>query len=193
MTDVPPIDNPYVLPGDTDWPDMPDDVRPMTRAERESVFGSFTYVAQPMPGNPEAIRITSTSGFRLETVDVPVVGRVTLNAAFVPRVVSFFTEIEECGLGPLVVSWDGAYVPRFVRGSKTSLSNHAWGTAFDINAAQNWMGAVPAGVGMRGSVRRLAAIAGKHMLWWRGWRWTNSAGIMDRYDGMHFEAAMAVP
>ena len=53
-------------------------------------------------------------------------------------------------------------MPRFVRGSTTSLSNHAFGSAFDINVPFNRLGARPALVGQKGSVRRLVKTAHRH-------------------------------
>ena len=38
-------------------------------------------------------------------------------------------------------AYAGANAPRFIRGSKTVLGNHAFGTAFDINTAWNALGA----------------------------------------------------
>lgn len=86
---------------------------------------------------------------------------------------------EKAGLLPLVLTWDGAYNPRFVRGSRTVLSNHAFGTVFDINYAWNKLGTVPALVGQKGSVRLLVAIAHKNGFYW--------GGHFTRKDGMHFE------
>jgi hypothetical protein len=68
-----------------------------------------------------------------------------------------------------------------VRGSNTTLSNHAWGTGFDINAKWNPLGAVPALRGDTGSVRELVPIAHDHGFFW--------GGHFSRSDGMHFEVA----
>lgn len=72
-------------------------------------------------------------------------------------------------------------MPRFVRGSRTTLSNHSWGTAFDINYAWNCLGALPALRGEKGSVRELVPIAHRHGFYW--------GGHFSRRDGMHFEVA----
>ena len=39
---------------------------------------------------------------------------------------------EDAGLLDRLTNWGGSYVPRFIRGSRTTLSNHAFGTAFDL-------------------------------------------------------------
>jgi len=46
-------------------------------------------------------------------------------------------ELEEHRLLHRVLTWDRSFVPRLIRGSTTKPSNHAFGTAFDINARWN--------------------------------------------------------
>ncbi len=87
----------------------------------------------------------------------------------------------QAGLIDRVLVWGGAFVPRFIRGSSTVLSNHSFGTAFDINMAQNGLGLEPARLGMKGCVRELVPIANKHGFYW--------GGHFSRRDGMHFEIA----
>jgi hypothetical protein len=79
----------------------------------------------------------------------------------------------------LILTYAGSWVPRFIRGSRTALSSHAWGTAFDINAAWNGYGRRPAMFGDEGCVRELVEIAVDHGFYWGGW--------FPRNDGMHFE------
>jgi hypothetical protein len=62
----------------------------------------------------------------------------------------------------------GGFEPRFVRGSTTTLSNHSFGSAFDINVAFNERGHRPALVGEKGSVRELVPITHKWSFWWGG-------------------------
>src|SRR5690606_12640825 len=59
----------------------------------------------------------------------------------------------------LVKTYAGSFVPRYTRGSSLSLSNHAWGTAMDINSEWNQLGCMPARAGTHGSVRELVQIA----------------------------------
>ena len=63
------------------------------------------------------------------------------------------------------------------------LSNHAFGTAFDINVPFNPLGARPALIGKQGSVRELVPIANEHGFFWGG-------HFGKRPDGMHFEVAV---
>lgn len=89
--------------------------------------------------------------------------------------------IDDAGLGDRVLSFAGSWVPRFVRGSTTNLSNHAYGSAIDINVPWNQLSTVPALKGKRGSVRELVPIANECGLYW--------GGHFNRADGMHFELA----
>jgi hypothetical protein len=75
----------------------------------------------------------------------------------------------------------------FVRGlaHRQVLSNHAFGTAFDINYAWNKLGAEPAVESMKGSVYPLIPLAHKHGFYW--------GGHFSRKDGMHFEIAKVIP
>jgi hypothetical protein len=90
-----------------------------------------------------------------------------------------FAEIEKQGLLKQVLSWDGGYFPAVTRGSDNRLSAHAFGTAFDINAAYNSFGKTSSPAGTKGSVRDLVPIFEKY-----GFRW---GGNYQRPDPMHFE------
>lgn len=89
---------------------------------------------------------------------------------------------EEAGVLHRVLTYEGSYSPRFIRGSRETLSNHAYGSAFDINYQWNRLGAVPALEGQEGSVRELVDIANEHGFFWGG-------HFRGRADGMHFEVA----
>jgi hypothetical protein len=88
---------------------------------------------------------------------------------------------ETAGLIDRVLKWDGMFVPRLMRGG-TRLSNHAYGTAFDINEPWNKFKTVPALLGTKGCVRELVPIANDHGFFWGG-------HFRTRPDGMHFEVA----
>lgn len=91
---------------------------------------------------------------------------------------------EKKGLLHLVKSWGGGYSARKVTGSYFFLSNHAYGTAFDINTLENGWGKQPARRDKKGSVYDLVPIAHEHGFYWGGHFCT--------LDGMHFEAALVL-
>ena len=159
-----------------------------TNAERQQLFGTFKYVSDPLPKNPENIKITN--GWDKENIVkvsikqlIPIKGSDTVyfHKLGANQLVKLFNDWEEANLMHTVLTWEGSYVPRYVRGSKTVLSNHAFGTAFDINYMWNKLGAVPALVGQKGSVRKLVEIANNNGFYW--------GGHFSRRDGMHFEIA----
>jgi hypothetical protein len=61
-----------------------------------------------------------------------------------------------------------------------ALSNHSFGSAFDINFIDNMLGAEPAICGQRGSVRELVSAANSLNIFWGG-------HFSHAKDGMHFE------
>ena len=178
------------------WPARPDNVMQLAYASREQTFGKFSYVAAPITGMQEAIRITDGwAAQNIVTVNIPQLVGVTGasssgNAQFhklvAKQVQDTFAAWEAAGLKSRILTWGGSWVPRFIRGSNTVLSNHSWGTAFDINVPWNMLGAVPALKGQKGSVRELVDIAVQHGLFWGGW-------FSGRPDGMHFEAFKILP
>ena len=107
--------------------------------------------------------------------------RVQFNKLAADKLKKLWSDWEEAGLLHLILTWGGSYVPRFVRGSRTTLSNHSFGTAFDINVPWNQLGSVPALVGQKGSVRELVPIANQNGFYW--------GGHFSRKDGMHFSIA----
>ena len=178
--------------GNPRWPPRPT-LKPLTSsAARRRLFGTFRFEAAPVAGNRENLRILGDWEARnIVRVTVPqlrgvagapVGGRVRFHRAAVPQLLALWRAWEEAGLLPLVKSWDGSFVPRFVRGSRSSLSNHCFGSAFDINASYNALGTRPALVGRAGSVRLLVPLANKFGFFWGG-------HYARRADGMHFEIA----
>lgn len=175
------------------WPPLPAGARGWTPAERDAALGKFSYVAAPTDTNPEGIKILG--GWEQQNVirvDVPQLktvkgapasGRVSFHKAGAAQLQSLFAAWEAAGLMDRVVTWAGSYNPRFVRGSRSFLSNHSFASAFDINVQWNGLGVRPALVGEKGCVRELVEIAHQHGFWWGGF-WGYSGG---RADGMHFE------
>lgn len=173
------------------WPACPTGVRPLTDAERETLFGKFSFVSAATDSNPEAIKITDDWDDRnIVSVKIPQLARVAnaprdstikIHTKISKQFVAMWQKWEDEGLIDRVKTWNGSYVPRYIRGSRTRLSNHSWGTAFDINVQWNGLGVQPALKGAVGSVRELVTIASEHGFYWGGWFTT-------RPDGMHFEA-----
>lgn len=173
------------------WPAAPVDtsVRPLTQEGREIMFGKFPYVPKPTTGNPEAISVSSAwVRANIVSVKIPLpdaAGKFAMRpVAFhklgAEKLRALFEAWKNDGLLSRVLTWDGSYAPRFVRGSRLTLSSHAWGSAFDINARWNALGVVPALLGKHGCVRELVERANKLGFWWGG-------HFSGRKDGMHFE------
>jgi hypothetical protein len=159
---------------------------------RKKRFGEFKYRHTPTRRNKEAVTILG-KWYQENIVRVPIpqlkniwgtAGRNTFSfhKKVAKQVTGMFDEWEERGLIYLIEGWSGSYCARFKRGSRTSLSNHAYGTAFDINYPWNRLGHIPALVGREGSVRELVPIANKWGFYWGG-------HFIRRPDGMHFECA----
>lgn len=164
------------------WPLAPT-FKPMSPAQRLKIFGSFEYAAAPTKGNPEAIEIDKDwVKQNIVTVQLPVFGKRRFHRLAAPRVVALFERWENAGLLDYIDTFNGSFVPRFKRGSTESLSNHSWGSAFDINAMTNPLGAIPPSLGASGSVRNLVPIANEMGFYWGG-------HFGSRPDGMHFEIA----
>ena len=171
------------------WP-----LRPLTKSlslnDREKIFGNFSYIAAPTPNNPEAITITSNwAKDNIATIELkqlqglsgsPANCKIQIHKKVASQITQLFNTWEAECLSSHLKSWGGSWVPRFIRGSRTNLSNHALGTAFDINIQWNMLGTIPALKGKEGSVRELVEIAYQHGFYWGGW-------FPGRQDGMHFE------
>lgn len=178
------------IPNNANFPPKPDFPPLVSNDQRASLFGKIEYVASPTANNPEGIKITN--GFESQNivmVPLPQLSKATggrytgmrFHKLCANQLKGFFEEIEKEGLLHLIISYSGAYYPRFVRGSKTNLSNHSYGTAFDINVPQNGLNKTPALLGQKGCVRELVPIAHKWGFYW--------GGHFSRPDGMHFEVA----
>jgi len=181
------------------WPGPPEGLSPIVGTQgRMEAWGELKFKSAGTTGNPEAITITNDWAKKnlvtanLSQIDaIPgmqhegkTVGAGPSSVSIHRLVLDSFIELwqawEDAGLLDRIITWAGTWSPRFIRGSRTSLSNHAFATAFDINAPWNGLRRVPALVGKRGCVRELVPIANE-----LGWYW---GGHFTRRDGMHFEA-----
>jgi peptidoglycan hydrolase-like protein with peptidoglycan-binding domain len=186
------IEEPAADTTGSNFPPRPNFAPLVGTAGRQAVFGTFDFVAAPQPGNREAIRILGTwTQDNITSVPVPQLRRALgagasagmhFHRLAAEQLKGLWQEWEDANLLDRVLSFDGAFVPRFIRGSSRTLSNHAFGSAFDINAAENPLGSRPKLVGERGCVRELVPIAHKWGFYWGG-------HFGSRPDGMHFEIA----
>ncbi len=187
------IDDPDEGEEGPNWPPQPKNLQPLvTNDERMRLFGNFQFVSDPKPDNPEAIKITD--GWEGDNIvkiaipqlkgisDAPKSGQVRFHGKVADQAAALFKAWQEEGLLVRVLTWGGAYVSRYVRGSRQILSNHAFGSAFDINVSWNRLGTRPALKGEQGSVRELVSLANQHGFYWGG-------HYSQRLDGMHFEFA----
>ncbi len=105
---------------------------------------------------------------------VPILGSVTCNNLIFPQLRAALLEIVERGLADEIYpeQYAGCYYPRFIAGT-TTLSNHSFGLALDLNVPGNLRGTV-------GEIdRTVVSIFKKWGFGWGGdWRYT---------DPMHFE------
>ena len=112
------------------------------------------------------------SHIAIETV--PILGSVRCNKLLFPQLRAALREIERKGLANEIHpdEYAGCYYPRFIAGT-TTLSNHSFGLALDLNVPGNQRGTV-------GEMdRTVVSIFQKWGFTWGGdWRYT---------DPMHFE------
>jgi len=162
-------------------------------ATREKLFGKFKYVSAPTKDNPEGIMIIDDwDDINIVRVNLPALSKATGGKFSAMRwhkeceyqLVKLFERLEKENLHTRILSFAGAFYPRFIRGSRTQLSNHSWGTAFDINVPYNGLGKIPAMIGQKGCVRELVPIANECGFYW--------GGHFTRKDGMHFEIAKII-
>jgi D-alanyl-D-alanine carboxypeptidase/Putative peptidoglycan binding domain len=123
-------------------------------------------------------------------------GAVTCHKIVAPHIQKLFARWAALDLLHLVRAYDGSFSPRYKRGQSPSdsghdversedvdtLSNHAFGSAFDINADDNPFKTRPALCPTRGSVRELVIPANELGFYWGG-------HFSAPKDGMHFEFA----
>lgn len=165
-----------------DASEAPKGLYPLTQKGRATLFGAFDFTSTP---GSDAI-VVSPAWLAANIVQVQIdkypnaYRTVCFHRLAADRLKELFSAWKSDGLLDRVVSFDGSYAPRYVRGSKTTLSAHAWGTAFDINAKWNALGAMPATLGSYGCVRELVARANQLGFYWGG-------HFSGRRDGMHFE------
>jgi peptidoglycan hydrolase-like protein with peptidoglycan-binding domain len=195
---------------DKNWPRKPSSA---TLAQPNSgisqgLFGAFDFQAAPVPDNPQRIRIlgdwveqniVTIVVPQLVGVPVPISdshaiasdGRVQCHRLAGDKILALFQAWDDAGLAHKILTWYGCFNARLKRGTINpvagNLSNHSWGSAFDINAKQNWLGDLPAIMGQRGCLREFVSIAIDMGIYWGGH--FGGADTINKRDGMHFEVA----
>jgi len=170
------------------WPPRPD-LKPLTYSQVQSLFGKIEFKV-----NENGSNVTITNNWQasnLISVEIPQLAnkppyfrkKFNFHKKVASQFQQLFIEWEKADLLDRILTFDGDFNPRLIKGS-TNLSNHSFGTGFDINAATNGLGAQPALVGTPGSVRELVAIANELGFYW--------GGHFKRKDGMHFEVAKII-
>lgn len=112
----------------------------------------------------------------IRTEAVPILGSVTCHKDLFPQLRAALLEVQQRGLAGEIDpgEYAGCYYPRFIADT-TTLSNHAFGLALDLNVPGNQRGTV-------GEMDRdvVAIFKTWGFAWGGDWRWT---------DPMHFELA----
>ncbi len=129
---------PHRISRGPDWPSKPKGLRAPTDAWRRKHLGAFRSVHAPIASNPERVKILGN--WAAKNV-VPVVlpelarvrgaprsGRVWFHKRGAEQLRALFQAWRVEGLLPLLSSWDGSYVARYQRGSRSKLSSHACDT-----------------------------------------------------------------
>jgi len=106
------------------------------------------------------------------TETLPLLGKLTCNKVMMPQLRAAMLEIIDLELGDEIDYHVGCYYPRFIAGS-TTLSNHSFGLAIDINSLEN----------QRGTVGEMHPLVVQIMKKW-GFAW---GGDWNYTDPMHFE------
>jgi len=158
--------------------------------EREQLFGKFRWVRINSKGSIRILdgwtekNIVTTEPLHMfkHVPQFPADGRVYIHRSIKTQFELMCYELEYKGFHKDIISWAGSYNPRMVRGSRKTLSNHSWATAFDVNAPENWLGQEPARQGQKGCLYDVVRIANKYGFFWGG-------HYRNRKDGMHFEAS----
>jgi hypothetical protein len=148
----------------------------LTGGSVSAAVGSFSYTANPDGTvTPDPAWVAA----KITTEEMPIIGRVTGNRVMLPQLRAALNEVVMNKLSSSIYHYDGCYVPRFIaRDPSKGLSFHTFGTAIDLNAADNYRG-------IAGKMdRRVVAIFKRWGFAWGGdWNYT---------DPMHFELARLV-
>lgn len=195
------------------FPKKPTSLASPTNAARNGALTCFKFkqLARPFRHDPDGIVITGSCDGSISDWESKLITKVavpglahlpTFKSGFMrvhsvvaPHLTALFDAWANADLMHLFLTFDGAFVARYIRGDSPgagahnirkssdvdNLSNHAFGSAFDVNASLNPRGSPSAEPGEKGSVYELIKIANGI-----GWYW---GGHFSTEDGMHFEFA----
>ncbi len=145
----------------------------LTGTTVSEAVGTFSYTSRARGEiSPDPAWVSA----HIRTEEVPILGRVTCNKAFLPQLRAALQEVVDRGLAHTInrEEYAGCYYPRYIgRDPSNGLSLHSWGIAVDLNVPGNLRGTV-------GEIdREVVAIFKRWGMAWGGdWRYT---------DPMHFE------
>jgi hypothetical protein len=180
------------------YPPIPTDIKALTLVRAENLYGKIEWKRK----NPGEDYVTITNNFIAEnivTIDLPQLSkiqhpestRIRCHRLAAPYIIQLWQDWETAGLLNKIENFGGCLFTRTVRRKKgakmptNTLSNHAWGTAFDINTLSNARGKMPPIRGQKGCLRELVPYAYKLGFWW--------GGYFPTPDGMHFELSRINP
>jgi alpha-L-arabinofuranosidase len=180
------MDPSYPQPADLDGDGRADLVY-LSEDERQELWGPLEYkvvAGKPVLTNDwYSKNIVTIKIPQLVGVDVygtPSSGRCQCHKLAAAQLLGAFQEADEEGFADLLLTYGGTYNMRFIRGSTTTLSNHAFAVAIDLNMTWNGLGKQPAMVGQKGSLRQMVSIFESWGFYWGGW-------YRSRKDGQHLE------
>jgi peptidoglycan hydrolase-like protein with peptidoglycan-binding domain len=163
----------------------------LSKIEIENIFGEFKYEVYDngnikILDNYERENIVNVYIRQLDGIKIPYAnsysrGNIRFHKKAKEQLIAFFNTVQKEKLNKLILTYEGSFNPRFIRGSKYRLSTHSFGIAFDINKKWNDLNKIPANIGEQGSIRELVHIANNYGFYW--------GGHFSRLDGMHFEIA----
>jgi D-alanyl-D-alanine carboxypeptidase len=152
---------------------------PLTRAEMTESFGDPKLV--PKKGDDGLMGFAEPDETWLKAnlieVDLPNLigvpgfpqsGKIKFHRKAAPHLQAAIAEISRKGLIGKIRSFDGAWVPRTIRGSGGTYSAHAFGIALDINSKWNSLGKPPLLPDQDGSTVELVPIFESHGFYWGG-------------------------
>jgi hypothetical protein len=180
------LDSSWPKPADLDGDGRADLVY-LSEDERQALWGPLEYkVVDGKPvltndwysKNVVLIKVPQLVG--VDVYGTPSSGRCQFHKLAAAQLLGAFQEADEAGFAGLLLTYGGTYNMRFIRGSTTTLSNHAFAVAIDLNMTWNGLGKQPALVGEKGSLRQMVSIFESWGFYWGGW-------YRSRKDGQHLE------